>query len=479
MQADLAEERLDGAAVYHVEDTDRPLIRAFMAGLTRTAPLAFGHPGLATTATRTGGKLVIQNDIGETDVHVIVIHIEGMRATMMYTDVHPERLEFLRDMLTPYDVSWGEDRTSRAASSDAPFIMATGRFDAKDAAQLQAYLGFLASRLVFLIDWNRARRQLRPFLRGKERIELLRWAAEAEVGHRGFLELGGPSLINRAIEAAAGSAMHFGDRLCDVLGDEEATDFVRFVLRAAADGLRNHEPLTLVQDRIRAELQAHFSSEEARLLRLAGEHAAMIFEIACLVRDGIHDARSGAQRESHQRVAARARGFEHDADQLLVATREAVERRPEYKALFRAVETADDASDELEDVAFLLQLLVQSEARGEALGALGVLADLLADGTQEWIKALSHAMDSGRPAGRGVRQEAEDFLTAINEVFACERRADDAERQVTRAAVQHASDFRQLHLYAEIGRSLEAAADALKWAGLILREYVLGTVLDV
>ena len=69
--------------------------------------------------------------------------------------------------------------------------------------------------------------------------------------------------------------------------------------------------------------------------------------------------------------------------------------------------------------------------------------------------------------------------SAVRRRPGCERRADDAERQVTRAAVQHASDFRQLHLYAEIGRSLEAAADALKWAGLILREYVLGTVLDV
>ena len=100
-----------------------------------------------------------------------------------------------------------------------------------------AYLNFLASRLVFLIDWNRARKELRGFLRGKHRIALLDWAAEFEVGHRGFLELGGAQLINRAIESTAGSAMHFGDRLCDVLGDEAAMDFVRFVFRAAMEGI--------------------------------------------------------------------------------------------------------------------------------------------------------------------------------------------------------------------------------------------------
>jgi hypothetical protein len=52
MRAELAEERLDGAAVYRIGKSDRPLIAAFMAGLPRTAPLKFDHPGLDTTATR-------------------------------------------------------------------------------------------------------------------------------------------------------------------------------------------------------------------------------------------------------------------------------------------------------------------------------------------------------------------------------------------------------------------------------------------
>ena len=100
----------------------------------------------------------------------------------------------------------------------------------------RAFLEFLGSRLVFLIDWNKARKQLRPFLRGPRRQEVLLWAARNDAGHRGFLEIGGARAINEAIEATAGTAMHFGDRLCDVLGDEPAVEFIQFVLSAAARG---------------------------------------------------------------------------------------------------------------------------------------------------------------------------------------------------------------------------------------------------
>ena len=50
MQAELAQQRLDGAAVYDIDEADGPLIAAFMAGLNRTAPLKFDHPGLDATA---------------------------------------------------------------------------------------------------------------------------------------------------------------------------------------------------------------------------------------------------------------------------------------------------------------------------------------------------------------------------------------------------------------------------------------------
>jgi uncharacterized protein Yka (UPF0111/DUF47 family) len=428
--------------------------------------LKFNHPGLSTTATRAGGRLVIQNDIGTTDAHVIVIHVQDLTVTVTYTDVHPERLAFLQEMLKPRGVMWESQRTA-TLSAGAPFYLATGAVTAADEAGCRSYLDFLGSRLVFLIDWNRARKQLRQFLRGPDRPALLLWAAENNIGHRGFLELGGARLVNQAIEAAAGSSMHFGDRLCDVLGDAETQAFLRFVFQTATESLLSGTSQALIHDRIRVALATHFSNEEQQLLRIGADHAGLVFELASLVRSAMQaDPDGGGKR------VRRARRLEHDADQLVLQTREAVRRRPDFGLFLSILEAADDAADELEDAVFLLDL---DTLQGKALDALQTLADLLAEASQEWIKALGHATQIGRAAARA---ETEDFLTAIDRVSALEHSADDAERALTVAAVQHAEDFRQLHLFTALGARFEAAADALKHASLLLRDHVLEDVID-
>ena len=254
---------------------------------------------------------MIQNDIGTTGAHVIVIHVEGLTVRVTYTDVHRERAEFFRDMLHRYAVTWNGGRAGELADAteDASFTMFTGTYKAKNRAGLAAYLDFLGSRLVFLIDWNQARKQLRAFLRGPERAATLRWAAETEIGQRGFLELGGAAVINQAIEKVAGSAMHFGDRLCDVLGDEGAAKFVQFSFCAATEGLKEHQSARLIHDRVCAELRAHFSSEGELLMEIASEHAGLIFELACQVREGLR--RIGAEDEGadYERLAKEGRRF--------------------------------------------------------------------------------------------------------------------------------------------------------------------------
>jgi len=74
-----AEEVVAGAHVYGLLPADRPAVEAFMRGLESTRKLKFDHPGLATTASRSGDRLIIQNDIGETDAHVVVIAVDRMR----------------------------------------------------------------------------------------------------------------------------------------------------------------------------------------------------------------------------------------------------------------------------------------------------------------------------------------------------------------------------------------------------------------
>ena len=475
LQAALAEEVLDGASVYGLADGDKAKVKAFMAGVNRTAALKFNHPGLGTTATRSGDRLVIQNDIGTTDAHVIVIHVEALTVTVTYSDVHPERVQFLRAMLAPMNVVWDDGRSEQVATFAAgmPFQLASGSLVAADAAHCLRFLEFLGSRLVFLIDWNKARKQLRGFLRGPQRLDALLWAAQNDVGHRGFLEIGGARAINEAIEAIADPAVHFGDRLCDVLGTEPAVEFIEFVLGVAARGRLDGQSHALIADRIRAELQRRFSDDECRLLGIASDHAGFIFEIASLVQDGVLAA--GTVDGGFSKRADRARHYEHDADLLVVAAREAARRRPD-RAVFRTLlETADDAADHLEDVAFLLVLLADhDEPGGETLQALRSLAALTLEGAQEWIKALGHATHVTRP---GLREDTDDFLTAIDRVAALEHQADDAERRLITLAIQQSKNFRQLHLYTAISDGLEETMDALKHASLVLRGHVLGEVL--
>ncbi|MDR3536496.1 MAG: hypothetical protein P4L71_08345 [Acetobacteraceae bacterium] len=469
LQAALAEETIDGAAAYGLEEVDRPRVAAFMAGLNRTARLKFDHPGLATTATRTGTRLIIQNDIGTTDAHVIVVHVEDESVTVTYTDVHPERLTFFQTLLSSHPVAW-ETTQSGQLGAGAPFYMATGRLDAANEPACQAYLALLGSRLVFLIDWNRARRQLRAFLPGEPRVALLRWAAEQDIGHRGFLALGGAKLVNQAIEATAGSAMHFGDRLSDVLGVVETETFLRFVLRASTDCMLSRRSPSLLRDRIRAELARHFSNEERRLLQLASDHAGLVFELACLVRDGALAVGETAVLK-HQKRAAR---FEHDADRLVSDVREAVRKRPDYAAFAPLMHASDDAADELEEAVFLLAQFGEDHPPAPIIEKLQALAALVVETAQEWVKAL---LDAAHAEDRSAAEDADDFLVAIDRVLALEHAADDAERALTAASVRHAADFRQLHLCASLGNKLEEAADALKRASLILRDRVLGEVL--
>ncbi|MBN8872183.1 MAG: hypothetical protein J0H67_05055 [Rhodospirillales bacterium] len=459
LQATLAEERIDGAAAYGLAPEDRPRVAAFMAGLNRTAPLKFDHPGLATSATRQGQRLVVQNDIGTTDAHVVVVHIEGLAVTVTYTDVHPERLRFFQDMLSGHPVTWTVSQSGQLGGT--PFHMATGRLDAADETACRAFLTTLGARLVFLIDWNRARRQLRAFLPGGPRVALLRWAAEQEVGHRGFLALGGAKLVNEAIEAAAGSAMHFGDRLSDVLGVAETEAFLRFVLTGATGCLRQRRSVSLLRDRIRAELARHFSNEQTRLIGLAADHAGLVFELASLARDGaLAMAEAGLDRQQ-----ARAADYERDADRLVNEVRAAVRRRPDHAGFVPLMHAADDAADELEEAVFLL---AQFTARLPApvLDRLQALAALVVEAAQEWVKAL---LGAAEPAP----EDQDDALVAIDRVLALEHLADDAERALSAAAVRDSVDFRQLHLCTALGTRLEEAADAMKRGALLLRDRLM------
>jgi uncharacterized protein Yka (UPF0111/DUF47 family) len=476
LQATLATETIDGATAYGLGPGDRSLVKAFMRGIQRTTALRFDHPGLATTATRSGGRLVLQNDIGTTDAHVLVVHVDEAVVTVTYTDVHLQRLLFFQSLFDGRGLQWEDTRSRKDADfEDGVYHLGMGRYPAPSTAELRSFLEFLGSRLVFLIDWNKARKRLRNFLPNDEAIKLLKWAADADLGHMAFLKAGGEQLVFDALEFAAKDQYRIGEPMHELLGLRETRDYLRFVLRTCAELLLKGEPEFHVQDAIRAELFGHFRTGKQGLFDTVAEHAAYIVEIAGGVRDTLFGCRLPEDRARRGASAKRAKNWEKRADELVNKTRDSVRHAATGDFFRELVEAADDAADELEEAAFHLAVLPEMPRDRQLTQPLERLGDLLVQGSQEYVKALETARHVRRG---GAREDMQDFLEAIHRLVALEKRTDDAERSVEASVAANATDFRTLYVIAEAAKNLEQAADGLMHCGLKLRDHVLGEVMS-
>jgi len=473
LQSEIATEGIDGAQTYGLRADDRPLVSAFMKGVNRTRALKFDHPGLDTTATRVDSKLVIQNDLGTTDAHVLVVHVEGLCVTTTYTDNHLPRLLFFQAMFSGWKVAWGDvhSRTDQTFA-DGVYHLCVGTYTACDKADLKAYLIHLGYRLVFLIDWNRARKRLQLLVPRTEALSLLTWAAENDLGHMAFLKAGGERMIFDALQFVAGGRLTYGVTLAELLGIEAAVSYLRFILRACTQGLLAKRPLALIRDEARVELYTYYHSAQQGLLDLASDHGALAVEIATSIRDGLLTARPESYPR-FERIGRRAKEWERKADELVIRARELAEQSEQAEAIQQLLEAADDIVDELEEAAFHLTLLKPESMAEEIRLPLATLARLLVEGSQEYLKAIENTRGIHRS---GSPDDMRDFLTSIHRIVAIEQQSDTAERAVRKALVDSAEDFRQAFVIAEAAKKMESAADALMHTGMILRDQILGKV---
>jgi len=477
LQADIATETIGGARAHGLREEDRALVAAFMRGLTSTAHLKFDHPGLDCTAVRSGEHLVLQNDIGTTDAHVLVVQVALHVATVHYTDVHAERMRFFQGLCDArVEVDWKTTRvgSARGLGEAGEYLHAVGTHRWSQRAGLERFLEHLGSRLVFLIDWNKARKRLRNFVGKADALAILAWAVENELGHRAFLQLGGERLIFDAIERAGNVHVRYGRRLDEVLGREQAVDFLERVLRMCTRALAEGRSEELVRDQVRAELLECFHTVRQDLFAMASEHAALVVELASAVQEGLLDAPSGGGDDSLARRARRGKRWERRADELVSRTRDAVERTttPANRIFRRILESADDAADGFEDALFLLTLVPPVGVDARVLDALRRLSTLAVQGSREFVKCLETASLVHRG---GSREDVADFLAAANGLIGIEHASDETEREVTSRLLQGTSDARQVHLAARLTGALEDAVDALCLCAALLREHVLGT----
>ncbi len=295
LAAGSAEEMVAGAHAYGLRAHDRAAVEAFMRGVASTSHLKFDHPGLATTAVRCGPRLTIQNDIGVTDAHVIVIGVQDNAVTVTHTDVHCARARFFTDMLSGFPVRWSglEQKKAKELGDQGAFYLVTGHYDAETRERRHAFLETIGAALVFLIDWNKARKVLRAWVAKDQTVRILDWAARNHVGHRAFLELGGSELVTGAVRNAAPTRIGFGERLDAVLGREAAVDFLKGVLRISTQALLEGRSVPLARDRIEADLVRRLKRVDSALLAIVVRQAGLAREIAAAVAHHIAGLCSG------------------------------------------------------------------------------------------------------------------------------------------------------------------------------------------
>ena len=464
-----AEEELAGAHVHALRPEDRPAVQAFMRGVAATEKLKFSHPGLATTATRSGPRLTIQNDIGETDAHVVVIAVEADAVTVTYTDVHLPRARFFTSLLRNFPVQWSglERKSATGLGDDGAFYLITGRYAFDGDTNRDAFLETLGASLVFLIDWNKARKVLREWVSKSDAVDVLTWAALNRVGHRGFLELGGTELVASAVRHATPTRIGFGERLDRSLGREAAVDFLKTVLRISAEALLQGGSARLARDRIEAALVAHLQRVDRTLLAIVIRQAGLAREIASDIARFVAERRAG-RRFDCVALAERARRIEEKADRIAIEARSEIVRFDADRSIERLVNEIEDAIDDLEQAAFIASIM-PAEIAPELLD---VLADLCAT-TVAGTAAAASGVAAAAEVPDGHRVDTEDALAAVGRLIDAEHKADAAERSITARLLTGEFDQKTTLSVLELARALERSTDRLAGFGHILHEHVL------
>lgn len=479
LAATLSNEQISGAHVWQLQPADRPHVEAFMRGLNRTAPLKFDHPGLDTAATRDGKRLLLQNDIGTNDAHVLVLQVEGKSITLNYSDLHRPTFDFFQALLAPFGAKWADtqSRVDATLNEGHAYTFGTARFECANDAALDKALEGIGSRIVFLIDWNRARKRLLPFVGKAGAIDILREVARLDVGHMAWLKAGGEQIIFAAMQAAGEGAFRIGDRLDTALGAEDARAFLVEVLSLATKALLAGQPAALVADETRMLLARRMRQRRSEF-DLIDEHAAYCHALAQAVSDGLaHAVTAASGKADHQAaakaahsLAARAKVWERQADHLVMRARDHAQRQRRWQPFARLLEVSDDIADALEEAVFLMGLIAEDHRQGwtaEVHQILSRLAQSVLSATQEHIKALAIA----RRLGAGSNSADSDaFLAATWNVLRSERECDELLRTARRTILASIRDAAALMLANDLAIALELASDRLLVAGYALRD---------
>ncbi|WP_158669033.1 hypothetical protein, partial [Bradyrhizobium guangdongense] len=464
-----SEEALDGAHVFGLHGEDRVAVAAFMKGLNATRGLKFNHPGLDTMATRAGGRLLIQNDIGTTDAHVVVIAVKKNAVTVTYTDVHLARAKFFMSLFDNFEATWsGLDRHSAAGlGEDNSFYLVTGQYQAGHAADRNEFLAEVGAALVFLIDWNKARKLLRTWVAKEDAARILEWAARQRIGHRGFLELGGNDLLGSAVRNAAPTRIGFGERLDQALGRNAAIDFLKASLRASTEALLAGRSVRTVRDQIEADLMRHLDRVDGALLAAVLRQIGLAHDLVAAISRHIAAFRAD-QPADGKLLTQRCGAIEQKADRIAIESRNEVDRLNARPLIGQLIDRAEEAVDELEQAAFIAALMPE-RTDPSLLASLAELCTVAETATEVAASGVAAAIDV--PEGR--RADSEDALSAVTRLIDAEHAADSRERAITALVFSGGFDVATSLSVIELARAVERATDRFAAFGHLLRRHIM------
>jgi uncharacterized protein Yka (UPF0111/DUF47 family) len=469
LAADCAEEIVAGAHVFGLRPDDRRPVESFMHGLNETRALKFDHPGLDTMATRSNGRLLIQNDIGTTDAHVLVVAVDHDTVTVTYTDVHLARAKFFIALFDKFRAEWsGLDHHSAAGlGEDGGFFLVTGHYEADSAADRDDFLAAVGAALVFLIDWNKARKLLRSWVAKDDAARILDWAARHRIGHRAFLELGGNDLLSGAVRNAAPTRIGFGERLDQALGRNAAIDFLKSALRHSTEALRAGRSARLLRDQIEADLMRYLERVDSAMLATVLRQVGLAQDIAAAISRHVAALRAGRPADGKW-LAARAGHIEQKADRIAIDARKETLRLNAKPIVEQLIDHAEQAVDELEQAAFIASL-APVRIDPALLSPIAELCAIVMTATEAMASGLAAAAEV--PEGR--RTDSEDALAAVVRLIDAEHAADASERTITARVFAGGFDVATSLAALELARAIERATDRLAGLGHLLRQYVI------
>jgi hypothetical protein len=353
------------------------------------------------------------------------------------------------------------------------YHLSVATYRGKDEQDLERFLRHLGSRIVFLIDWNRARKRLRNFVLNNDAIDILHWAAEEEIGHVAFLELGGDRLIFDALELASRIPLRYGEPLHQILGREKTIQFLQFVLRTATRGLLSNTSVLLLKDEIRAELLQYFRSAQEGIIELCGEHVSYSIEIGTVLESSLSIIQHGGDTRVVTANAQRAKVWERRADDLVNRVRTLSKRIEDVAYYADLIFVSDDIADYLEEASFYTTLVPYNRDATPIYDQLFGMSDLALKGCRGYLKALIAAQDFHRTS---MREDMQEFLKAVDEVFHLEQIADEALRNTERVIYDRSANFKEFRLYLEIAANIEEATNSLMKGVMLIRDRMLESV---